>query len=35
VRNYVSNIITKLQVTDRTAAVLKARDAGLGGPGGC
>ena len=31
VRNYVSNIITKLQVTDRTAAVLKARDAGLGG----
>jgi DNA-binding NarL/FixJ family response regulator len=34
VRNYVSNIITKLQVTDRTAAVLKARDAGLGGPGG-
>jgi DNA-binding NarL/FixJ family response regulator len=30
VRNYVSNIITKLQVTDRTAAVLKARDAGLG-----
>jgi DNA-binding NarL/FixJ family response regulator len=35
VRNYVSNIITKLQVTDRTAAVLKARDAGLGGSGGC
>jgi len=34
VRNYVSNIITKLQVTDRTAAVLKARDAGLGGSGG-
>jgi DNA-binding NarL/FixJ family response regulator len=32
VRNYVSNIITKLQVTDRTAAVLKAR-AGLGGSG--
>jgi DNA-binding NarL/FixJ family response regulator len=34
VRNYVSNIITKLQVTDRTAAVLKARDAGLGEPSG-
>jgi DNA-binding NarL/FixJ family response regulator len=34
VRNYVSNIITKLQVTDRTAAVLKARDAGLGGATG-
>ena len=34
VRNYVSNIITKLQVTDRTAAVLKARDAGLGGTTG-
>jgi DNA-binding NarL/FixJ family response regulator len=33
VRNYVSNIITKLQVTDRTAAVLKARDAGIGGSG--
>jgi DNA-binding NarL/FixJ family response regulator len=32
VRNHVSNIITKLQVTDRTAAVLRARDAGLGGP---
>jgi DNA-binding NarL/FixJ family response regulator len=33
VRNYVSNIITKLQVTDRTAALLKARDAGIGGSG--
>jgi DNA-binding NarL/FixJ family response regulator len=33
VRNYVSNIITKLQVTDRTAAVLKAPDAGIGGAG--
>jgi DNA-binding NarL/FixJ family response regulator len=32
VRNHVSTIITKLQVTDRTAAVLRARDAGLGGP---
>jgi DNA-binding NarL/FixJ family response regulator len=34
VRNYVSNIITKLQVTDRTATVLKARDADLGGASG-
>jgi DNA-binding NarL/FixJ family response regulator len=31
VRNHVSNIITKLQVPDRTAAILRARDAGLGG----
>jgi DNA-binding NarL/FixJ family response regulator len=31
VRNHVSTITTKLQVTDRTAAVLRARDAGLGG----
>jgi DNA-binding NarL/FixJ family response regulator len=30
VRNHVSNLITKLQVTDRTAAVLKAREAGFG-----
>jgi DNA-binding NarL/FixJ family response regulator len=29
VRNHVSAIITKLQVSDRTAAVLKAREAGL------
>ena len=29
VRNHVSNLITKLQVSDRTAAVLKAREAGL------
>ena len=28
VRNHVSTIITKLQVSDRTAAVLKAREAG-------
>ena len=34
VRNYVSNIITKLQVSDRTAAVMRARDAGLGAPPG-
>ena len=31
VRNHVSNIITKLQVSDRTGAILRARDAGLGG----
>ncbi|MFD7341264.1 response regulator [Streptomyces violascens] len=30
VRNYVSAILTKLQVRDRAAAVAKARDAGLG-----
>lgn len=29
VRNYVSNIISKLQVADRTQAVIKARSAGL------
>ena len=32
VRNHVSNVLMKLQVTDRTAAAIKARDAGLGGP---
>jgi DNA-binding NarL/FixJ family response regulator len=31
VRNHVSNVLMKLQVTDRTAAAIKARDAGLGG----
>jgi DNA-binding NarL/FixJ family response regulator len=31
VRNHVSNIFTKLQVTDRAQAIVKARDAGLGG----
>jgi DNA-binding NarL/FixJ family response regulator len=31
VRNHVSNILTKLQVVDRTQAVLKAREAGLKG----
>jgi DNA-binding NarL/FixJ family response regulator len=31
VRNYVSNIITKLHVTDRSAAIIRAREAGLGG----
>ena len=30
VRNYVSNILSKLQVADRAQAILKARDAGLG-----
>jgi DNA-binding NarL/FixJ family response regulator len=31
VRNNVSNILTKLQVTDRAHAIVKARDAGMGG----
>lgn len=31
VRNYVSNIISKLQVADRAHAILRARDAGMGG----
>lgn len=31
VRNHVSNIFGKLQVGDRAAAIVKARDAGLGG----
>ena len=31
VRNHVSNIFNKLQVADRAAAIVKARDAGLGG----
>jgi DNA-binding NarL/FixJ family response regulator len=30
VRNHVSAILLKLQVPDRTAAAVKARDAGLG-----
>ena len=30
VRNHVSNIFTKLQVPDRSAAIVKARDAGFG-----
>ena len=33
VRNHVSNIFTKLQVSDRSAAIVKARQGGLGGPG--
>ena len=31
VSNYVSNIFSKLQVADRAEAILRARDAGLGG----
>lgn len=31
VRNHVSNIFTKLQVTDRAQAIVRAREAGLGG----
>ncbi|MEZ5159189.1 MAG: response regulator transcription factor [Candidatus Nanopelagicales bacterium] len=31
VRNHVSNIFAKLQVADRSSAVIKARKAGLGG----
>ncbi len=34
VRNHVSNIITKLHVVDRSAAIIRARDAGLGGATG-
>src|SRR5262249_35200278 len=30
VRNHVSNILAKLQVTDRGQAIVQARDAGLG-----
>jgi hypothetical protein len=30
VGNYVSNIFTKLQVSDRAQAIIRARDAGLG-----
>jgi DNA-binding NarL/FixJ family response regulator len=32
VRNHVSSIFNKLQVADRTEAIVKARDAGLGTP---
>jgi DNA-binding NarL/FixJ family response regulator len=32
VRNYVSNIFTKLQVADRAEAIMRAREAGLGKP---
>lgn len=30
VRNHISNIFSKLQVADRTQAIMRARDAGLG-----
>ena len=30
VRNHITNILSKLQVADRTEAILRARDAGLG-----
>ncbi len=30
VGNYVSNIFTKLQVADRSQAIIRAREAGLG-----
>jgi DNA-binding NarL/FixJ family response regulator len=33
VRNHVSNVFTKLQVTDRSEAIVRARRAGLGGEG--
>jgi DNA-binding NarL/FixJ family response regulator len=32
VRNHASNVFTKLQVSDRSDAVMRARRAGLGGP---
>ena len=34
VRNHVSNIFTKLHVADRSAAIVRAREAGLGTRGG-
>lgn len=34
VRNHLSNVLTKLGVADRAAAIAKARDAGLGNPPG-
>jgi DNA-binding NarL/FixJ family response regulator len=33
VRNHVSNIFNKLQVTDRVQAAIRAREAGLGQEG--
>lgn len=30
VRNHVSHVFAKIQVSDRAAAVVRARDAGLG-----
>jgi DNA-binding NarL/FixJ family response regulator len=34
VRNHVSNIFTKLAVADRAQAIVRAREAGLGGTAG-
>lgn len=34
VRNHLSNVFTKLQVVDRSQAIVRAREAGLGGAGG-
>jgi DNA-binding NarL/FixJ family response regulator len=31
VRNHLSNILNKLQVVDRAQAIVRAREAGLGG----
>ena len=31
VRNHVSNILAKLQARDRSSAIVRAREAGLGG----
>jgi RNA polymerase sigma factor (sigma-70 family) len=31
VRNYITEIFSKLQVADRAQAIIRARDAGLGG----
>jgi DNA-binding NarL/FixJ family response regulator len=33
VRNHVSNVFAKLQVSDRAQAIIRAREAGLGSPG--
>ncbi|HWH24053.1 MAG TPA: response regulator transcription factor, partial [Candidatus Limnocylindria bacterium] len=33
VRNHISNIFSKLQVADRAQAIVRAREAGLGGEG--
>ena len=30
IRNHLSNVFTKLQVADRSQAIIRARDAGLG-----
>lgn len=32
VRNHVSQVLTKLQVPDRTAAALRAQKSGIGNP---